>query len=140
MKNSTYIIVTDKGTKHLLPVENILHVASARMYSIFYMRALSPSKGSEQYVSSRNLGSVYHELNNENFLRVHKSHIVNLNEIKSCQLARGAKIILNDNTVINVSQRKKTELLKHLYQLNKKVKYEKQQIKNDPRATMKIHP
>ncbi len=128
-----FIIVTDNGMKHLLPLEEILHVEAVRMYSIFYLRS-----STRQYVSSHNLGRIYQELNNENFLRVHKSHIVNLHEIKSCQLARGAKIILNDNTVISVSQRKKTELLKHLYQLNKKVKYEKQKIKNDPRATMKI--
>ncbi len=133
MKNSTYIIVTDKGTKHLLPVENILHLESRRIYTIFHM------KNAQQLISSHNLGRIYQELNHENFLRVHKSHIVNLHEIKSCQLTRGAKITLNDNTVISVSQRKKTELLKHLYQMNKKVKHEKQKIKNDPRATKKIN-
>jgi len=117
MKNSTYIIVNDKGTKHLLPLENILHVASARIYSIFYMR-----NSTQQYVSSRNLGSVYQQLKDDNFLRVHKSHIINLHEVKAYKSARGGKIILSDDTIINVSQRKKTQLLKQLHQLNKKVK------------------
>ena len=128
-----FIIVTDNGMKHLLPLEEILHVEAVRMYSIFYLRSTA-----HQYVSSHNLGKVYQQLKHNNFLRVHKSHIINLNEIKTYQQGRGGKIILNNNTVINVGQRRKTELLRHLAQLNKKVKYEKQRIKNLKRTNLQV--
>jgi two-component system LytT family response regulator len=126
MENTNdFIIVTDNGMKHLLPLEDILHVEAVRIYSIFYLRS-----SARQYVSSSNLGKVYRELGNKNFIRIHKSHIINLNEIKAYQQGRGGKVVLSDNTMISVGQRRKTELLRHLYQLNKKVKYGKQQIIN----------
>lgn len=115
MENTNdFIIVTDNGMKHLLPLEEILHVEAVRMYSIFYMR-----NHARQYVSSRNLGNVYRELSNKNFLRVHKSHIINLQQVKAYQQGRGGKIILSDNSTVTVGQRRKTELLRHLAQLNK---------------------
>ncbi len=127
-----YIIVTDRGIKHLLPLEDILHLESRRIYTIFHI------KNARQVISSHNLGRINKELD-ERFLRIHKSHIVNLYEVKTYKKARGGKITLSDNTIITVAQRRKTELLKHLYQLNKKVKYEKQKIKNDPRAILKTN-
>ena len=132
MKNN-HIIIGERNRKHILAPENILRIESVRVYSIFYLRIPS-----EQIVSSRTLGKVYSELNHEIFFRVHKSHIVNLHEIKIFVNSRCGKVILSDDTVINVAQRRKTELLKHLYQLNKKIMYEKQKIKNDPRATVRI--
>ncbi len=116
MENTNdYIIVTDNGIKHLLPLEEILHVEAVRMYSIFYLR-----NNAHQYVSSHNLGKVYTKLQSKNFLRIHKSHIINLQQIKSYQQGRGGKVVLTDNTIIAVGQRRKTELLRHLAQLNKK--------------------
>lgn len=103
-----YILIVDNRTRYLIPVGDILHVQAVRIYSVFYLR------GQRQYISSRNLGDVSQELNPNMFLRVHKSHIINLQEIKSCQLARGGKIILSDDTIISVAQRRKAELMRHL--------------------------
>lgn len=120
-----YILVTEGKTKHLLPVEDILHIQAVRVYSIFYVRALSPepvegANGARQLVSSQNIGKVLSKLDPTQFLRIHKSHIVNLHEVRAYQNARGGKVILSNNQVIEVAQRRKTELLQHLAQLNKK--------------------
>ena len=104
-----YILIVDNRTRYLLPVEDILHVKAVRIYSVFYLRGQQ-----RQYISSRNLGDICRELNPKMFLRVHKSHVINLQEIKSCELARGGKITLSDDTVINVAQRRKAELIWHL--------------------------
>lgn len=109
-----YIIVTERGIKRRLPLAEIVHMESHRVYTIFHTR------NARQYVSSQNLGKVVSQLDPSQFLRIHKSHIVNLQEIKSCQLARGGNVTMSDNTVITVAQRKKTELLLHLARLNKK--------------------
>lgn len=110
-----YIIVTDSRKKHLIALEDILHVEAIRIYSIFHLK-----NSTQQFVSCSNLGKVYRELNPEMFLRVHKSHIVNAKEIKSFQFTRNGKVTLSDNTIISVSQRKKTELLLYLKKLNRK--------------------
>jgi two-component system LytT family response regulator len=110
-----YITISDNGKKHLLPVDDILHVEAVRIYSIFYMRSTA-----RQFVSSTNIGKVIRQLDAGQFMRVHKSHIVNLYEIKTYQFARGGKVILSNNVEIEVAQRRKTELLRHIKQLNKK--------------------
>ncbi len=113
-ENSTYIIVTDKGIKNLLPLEDILRVESSRIYSVFYMKNCK-----RQYVSSNNLGKVYQQLKQNNFLRVHKSHIINLEEVKAYQQGRGGKVVMKNNIVITVATRRKTELLQSLKNLNR---------------------
>lgn len=112
--NTTHIIVTEGRMKHLLPIEDILYVEAVRMYSIFHTKNCA-----RQYVSTHNLGKTYQELKNKNFLRVHKSHIVNAAEIKSFQFTRTGKVTLSDNTTISVSQRRKSELLAYLKKLNR---------------------
>ena len=46
------------------------------------------------------------------FMRVHKSHIINLNFIDRFEKADGGSIILKDQSSIPVSVRKKESLLK----------------------------
>lgn len=121
-----FIIVTEGRMKHLLPLEEILYVEAVRIYSIIHVKNCA-----RQYVTSRNLRKVYEELKHNNFLQVHKSHIINLNEVKAYQQGRSAKVILKNDMVITVAQRRKTELLLHLKNLNnKKNHYALKQINN----------
>jgi len=45
------------------------------------------------------------------FLRVHKSHIVNLNEVKAYKKGRGGSLLMSNNREVEVSINKKKELL-----------------------------
>ena len=119
------IIVADGQIKHIVPVEEILHLESRRVYTIFHL------KNAPQIISCQHIGKVYNSLDRSIFLRVHRSHIVNLLEIKTCQLSRNGKIILSDNTVVSIAQRRKTELIRHLYQLSQPM----EKMKIDPRRT-----
>ena len=49
-----------------------------------------------------------------NFFRVHNSHLLNLNYIKSYHKGKGGELVMTDDTVIEVSTRRKEELLKKL--------------------------
>lgn len=111
--NTNYILIMDNGTKYIIPIEEILHVRAVRIYSVFYLRGEQ-----RQYISSRNLGDIYQQLDPKKFFRIHKSHIVNLQEIKAYQFARGGKVTLSDNTEVNVSQRRKPELMRYLQAIN----------------------
>lgn len=111
-----YIVVRDNGSHHLLQVKNIVRVQAVRVYSVLYLK-----EKHKEYVSAQNLGQLSARLDSTMFFRVHKSHLVNLYEIKAYLGGRGGKIIMSDDTVIEVAQRRKTQLLQHLKHLNKKV-------------------
>jgi two-component system, LytTR family, response regulator len=105
-----HIIISDNRTKHILPIQDILRLESKRVYTIVYVR-------NKQYICSRNIKVVYAELHSAIFFRIHKSHVINLREIKAYREGRGGQVIMSDNTIIDVAQRKKTEFLRYFYQL-----------------------
>ncbi|MBN2681277.1 MAG: response regulator transcription factor [Bacteroidales bacterium] len=47
------------------------------------------------------------------FLRVHKSHIININYVKSFHKSLGGYVILQDNSEVDISPNYKEEFLKH---------------------------
>jgi two-component system LytT family response regulator len=57
----------------------------------------------------------YEELLNESgFMRVHKSHLVNMDHIKKYLRGKGGQLVMNDESVIDVSPQRKPELMKWL--------------------------
>lgn len=113
MNNIT--INDSKGTRYI-PAENILRMESVRAYTVFY------EKNGDQHVMCTHLGQVLKRLctNKELkkvFFRVHRSHIINLNEVKQYHKARGGEIVLSNDTVVAVAIRRKAELLKLLKKL-----------------------
>jgi two-component system LytT family response regulator len=56
-------------------------------------------------------------LEDHNFYRVHNSHLINLACIKSYHKGKGGSVCMTDNTEIEVSTRRKEELLKRLAEL-----------------------
>lgn len=107
------IIISDNRTKHVLQIENILRLESKRVYTIVFL------KNKKQYICSRHLKLVLEELHSEFFFRVHKSHVVNLREVKGYRQGRGGQVIMSDDSIVDVSQRKKTAFLKNFYEVNK---------------------
>ncbi len=107
-----HIIISDNRTKHIVPISNIMRLESKRVYTIIYV------KDNQQYVCSRNLKVVYEELHSQFFFRIHKSHVINLQEVKAYREGRGGQVIMSDNTVIDVAQRKKMEFLKSFQQMS----------------------
>jgi two-component system LytT family response regulator len=107
------IIISDNRTKHVLQINTILRLESKRVYTIVFV------KNRQQYICSRHLKLVLEELHSEFFFRIHKSHVINLREVKGYKQGRGGQVIMSDDSVIDVSQRKKTAFLKNFYELNK---------------------
>lgn len=63
---------------------------------------------------SRNLKEFEDFLSEHNFIRIHHSHLVNMEYIKQYQSGRGGYVIMSDGSTVDVSQRKKDEFLKRL--------------------------
>lgn len=105
------IILADKQSKYVLPLQTILRLESKRVYTIVYF------KNRKELVCCKNIKVVYESLNSKDFFRVHRSHVINLREIKSIEYGKNGKIIMSDNTKVEVSQRKKTAFLKIFYEV-----------------------
>ncbi len=109
--NPEYLVVSMQNTKYVLPVKDILRLEAIRIYTVIYV------KNKEQYICSKHLKVVCEELESSTFFRVHKSHVINLREVKGYEEGRGGKVIMSDNKVIDVSQRKKALFLKKFYEI-----------------------
>ncbi len=89
-------------------VSELIRCESDSNYTIFFMTDKS------KIVSSRTLKEFEDILTLHQFLRVHKSHIVNIHHIKGYIKGEGGFLTLSDNSKIEVSRRKKEEILAKL--------------------------
>ncbi|MBX7241903.1 MAG: LytTR family DNA-binding domain-containing protein [Bacteroidia bacterium] len=64
---------------------------------------------------SKNIGEIEESLPEELFLRVHKSHIVNVNYVLKYIKSEGGSLLMEDGEEVAVSRLKKDEVLKKLF-------------------------
>jgi two-component system LytT family response regulator len=104
------IVPTINGFE-LLPVMDIIRCQSDINYTTIYMK----DKG--KLVVARTLKEFEEMLGEYRFFRLHNSHLVNLAFIKSYNKGKGGSVTLLDGTAIEVSTRRKEELLKKLSEI-----------------------
>jgi len=68
----------------------------------------------KKIMSSRTLGEYEEMFEGENFFRVHRSHLVNLDHVKKYIKGEGGYVVLSDNSQVEGSRRKKIEFLEKL--------------------------
>lgn len=95
----------------LIQVSDIIHCQSNINYTTIFM------KDKEKLVVAKTLKEFEELLNDYNFFRVHNSHLINLSFIKNYNKGKGGYLTMTDNTVIEVSTRRKESLLKKLAEL-----------------------
>jgi two-component system LytT family response regulator len=66
----------------------------------------------QKYVSSRIIKEYEDMLPDDIFLRIHNSHIINLNYVKKYQKGRGGIIVMSDNAQIEVAIRRRDDFLR----------------------------
>jgi two-component system LytT family response regulator len=93
----------------LLNLSQIIYIEADNTYSII------KTINGEQYVTSKPIKE-YEELlsSNENFLRIHKSYLINLRNIKEYTKGEPCNVIMIDNKQFEVARRKKQEMLLRL--------------------------
>jgi two-component system LytT family response regulator len=89
----------------LVPVANILRCESDSNYTNVHL------KTGRKIMVSRTLKEIEELLEGPSFLRVHHSHLVNLNEITRYVRGEGGYVILSDNSSISVSRNRKEAFL-----------------------------
>jgi two-component system LytT family response regulator len=91
-----------------LQVSDIIRCQSNINYTTFFL------KNGRSLVVPRTLKEFEGMLSDYNFFRVHNSHLVNMACIKSYNRGKGGYITLLDDSIIDVSVRRKDEFLKRL--------------------------
>lgn len=106
---SRLVIPTTTGFEVIM-VKQIIRLEGSSNYTEIYL-----NDGKKKVVSK--LLKYFDELLSGNgFMRVHKSHIVQIEQIQSYHKGRGGLLIMSDKSEVEVSPSKKDELLAHFSQ------------------------
>ncbi len=87
-------------------IPDILRCEAEDNYTRFHFHS------AESLIASRNIGEYDKTLTEHNFMRVHKSHLVNLDCVRHYIKGRGGSLILSDGSTVDVSVRKRDEFLR----------------------------
>lgn len=92
----------------MIAIDSIISCASDDNYTIFLL------KNNQKLVVSRTLKVIEEMLEEHHFLRVHKSFLVNLNEVNKYIKGEGGYLVMSDGSTVDVSRTRKEILLKKL--------------------------
>lgn len=104
-KNTNKIKLTTSDKVNIVRVDDIIRCASDNYYTIFYF------VDSSSIMISKTLKETEELLSKYNFIRPHKSHLINPKHIKSFLKIEGGVILMDDNSKIPVSRRKKEKIM-----------------------------
>lgn len=91
-----------------VPVESIIRCSSSSNYTEFFLA------DKKRFLVSRTLKETEDMLTEHAFLRVHHSHIVNLNAITRYVKGEGGYLIMSDGSMVDVSRSRKELLMQKL--------------------------
>lgn len=88
-------------------VNDIIYCESSGSYTHFFLK--QPNK----IVTSKHLKEYEDLLSGYNFFRIHKSYLVNLNEIQKYIRGDGGHLIMSNGASLNISKQRKEDFLNH---------------------------
>lgn len=102
------LIVMDKQECVFLKIDDIQHAEASGSYTQLYL-----TNGNKMLVS-KNIKAIMDKLPEDEFIRVHKSYVININSIAKYVKSDGGYLVLDNGNNIPVSVRKRHELTKAL--------------------------
>jgi two-component system LytT family response regulator len=105
------IVLSTAEMIHVINVNDIIRCESDNYYTYFYF------VDGRKLLVSKTLKENEELLSQYNFIRPHKSHLVNIKFIKSYIRQEGGYILMNDGTKIPVSRRKKEKIMEIIFNL-----------------------
>jgi two-component system, LytTR family, response regulator len=103
------IAISTVSSLIVVEIADILYCSADGPYTNFYLK-----NGPEKIMSSKNLKEYEELLTDHDFFRIHKSYLVNLKEVKQYLKADGGKLKISNNVLLDVSEKKKEDLIKVL--------------------------
>ncbi|MFI5188259.1 MAG: LytR/AlgR family response regulator transcription factor [Chitinophagales bacterium] len=92
----------------MIPIDSIISCESDDNYTVLLL------KNKRKIVVSSTLKEIEEILEDHSFVRVHRSYLVNLNEIEKYLKGEGGYLVMSDGSTVDVSRTKKEVLLKRL--------------------------
>ena len=86
-------------------------VEADRNYSIFHLEE------GRKIIATKPLADFERVLDGHRFCRVHKSFLVNLDQVEVYKKGRGGQLILKSGQIVDVARNKKDQLMKELGQI-----------------------
>ena len=108
---SKKIILTTAEKIHVIPVTDILRCESDNYYTNFFF------KDGTKLLISKTLKENERMLKDHNFIRPHKSHLINVMYIKGFIKHDGGYILMEDNSKVPVSRRRKELIIETINNL-----------------------
>ena len=99
------IVLSTSEKLHVVKVNDIIRCESDNYYTIFYLGS------GKKVMVSKTLKENEEMLSDFNFIRPHKSHLVNLQHINSFIKADGGYILMSDGSQVPVSRRKREKII-----------------------------
>ena len=96
-------IPTNEGLE-FISIENIIRCESDVNYTRIYLLNEKP------LFVSKTLSNIEEKIDSKSFIRIHKSHLVNLNYLRKFVKSDGGYVVMDDGTQVPVSRRKKEDL------------------------------
>jgi two-component system LytT family response regulator len=103
--NTPKIVLSTSENINVYKVADIIRCESDNYYTIFYFT------NGKKLMVSKTLKEHEEMLSEYNFIRPHKSHLINVMYIKSYLKQEGGGIVMTDGTLIPVSRRKKEKIM-----------------------------
>lgn len=104
-KENKKIVLKTQESIHLVNLHNIIRCQSDNTYITFFLN------DGKKILVTNSMKEYEEMLSPYGFYRVHQSHLINLNCISKFEKKDGGYIVLNDNSNIPVSQRKRQQFL-----------------------------
>lgn len=92
----------------MVNVADIIRCEADSCYTTFYMI------NNAKIVVSRTLYEFEEILEGYNFFRIHHKHLINLSHLQEYIKGKGGQVIMSDNSILNVSQRKKNDFIQKI--------------------------
>lgn len=101
-RHESIVIVTRLGDRQL-HTQDIVRCEADSNYTVFHLR------NGERLVASYTMASYEEFLTDHEFLRIHRSHMVNVRAVE--HIDHGGRVTLRDGTKLEVSRRRRDEVL-----------------------------
>ncbi|MFT4771617.1 MAG: two-component system LytT family response regulator [Cryomorphaceae bacterium] len=104
-KTNKLVIPSQDGLL-LIDIEEIIRLESDGAYTHLYLM------NGQKHMTSKNLGFYESQLVSHAFFRVHHGHLINLIHLKNYVRAEGGQAVMSDDSLVNVSRRRKEDFLR----------------------------
>ncbi|MET0391578.1 MAG: LytTR family DNA-binding domain-containing protein [Chitinophagaceae bacterium] len=108
---SRKIAIASGTVTHFIPVSEIVRAESQSNYSTVYFI------NRPRQVITKTLKELEEQLSDPRFLRIHHSHLVNLDHVIGYKNQDSGYLVMQGNEIIEISRRKKQEVLQRLNKL-----------------------